>query len=88
MHAQVKHLVTTETTSDSCSRIETVLKGVLNNSDLNVRYEYSCTYTYEGVSKSFRTGLLERQLQMVQLCHYVQLYRNFVSQSSVFCVAS
>jgi hypothetical protein len=23
--------------------------------------------TYEGVSKSFRTGLLERELQMVQL---------------------
>jgi hypothetical protein len=25
------------------------------------------SYTYEGVSKSFRTGRLERELQMVQL---------------------
>jgi hypothetical protein len=40
--------------------------------------------TYEGVSKSFRTGHLERELQMVQLCHWVQLYRYFVSQSSEF----
>jgi hypothetical protein len=27
-----------------------------------------CENRYEGVFKSFRTGLLERQLQMVQLC--------------------
>jgi len=40
---------------------------------------------YEGVSKSFRTSCLERGLQMVQLCHKVQLYRYFVSQSSEFC---
>jgi hypothetical protein len=33
---------------------------------------------YEDVSKSFRTGRLERELQLVQL------YRYFVSQSSVF----
>jgi hypothetical protein len=41
---------------------------------------------YQGVSKSFRTGLLERGLQMVQttLWHYIQLYRYFVSQSSKF----
>jgi hypothetical protein len=31
---------------------------------------------YEGVPKSFRTGRLKREVQMVQL------YRNFVSQSS------
>jgi len=34
---------------------------------------------YEGLSKSFRTGRLERELQMVQL------YRYFVSQSTEFC---
>jgi len=35
------------------------------------------------VSKSFRTGSLERELQMVQLsATTVQLYRCFVSQSS------
>jgi hypothetical protein len=27
------------------------------------------TVMYDGVSKSFRTGGLERELQMVQLCH-------------------
>jgi hypothetical protein len=26
-------------------------------------------FLYEGLSKSFRTGRLERELQMVQLCH-------------------
>jgi hypothetical protein len=35
---------------------------------------------YEGVSKSFRTGCLERELQMVQLsANRLQLYRCFVS---------
>jgi len=43
-------------------------------------------YAYEGETKSFRTGRLERELQMVTaLCHEVQLYRYFVSQSSEFC---
>jgi hypothetical protein len=37
---------------------------------------------YESVSKSFRTGRLERELQMVQLS---AMYRYFVSQSSEFC---
>jgi hypothetical protein len=42
--------------------------------------------TYEGVSISFRTGCLERELQMVQTYnHHVQLYRYFVSHSSEFC---
>jgi len=36
---------------------------------------------YEGVSKSFRTGRLERELRMVHL----QLSRYFLSQSSEFC---
>jgi hypothetical protein len=41
--------------------------------------------TYEGVSKSFRTGRLERELQMVQVsATSVQLYRYFVSHSSEF----
>jgi len=40
---------------------------------------------HEGVSKSFRTGRLERKLEMVQLRHFVQLYHYFVSQSSEFC---
>jgi hypothetical protein len=35
---------------------------------------------YEGVSKRFRTGCLERELYMVEL----SLYRYFVSQSSEF----
>jgi hypothetical protein len=38
----------------------------------------------EGVSKSFRTGHLERG-NGTALCHYVQLYRYFVSHSSEFC---
>jgi len=45
------------------------------------RYISTNIEKYEGVSKSFRTGLLERKLQMVQ----VQLYRYFVSQSSAVC---
>jgi hypothetical protein len=39
---------------------------------------------YEGVSKSFRTGRLERELEWYS-CHWMQLYRCFVSQSSEFC---
>jgi hypothetical protein len=42
---------------------------------------------YEGVSKSFRTGRLEREPHAdgTAFCHLVQLYRYFVSQSSEFC---
>jgi hypothetical protein len=49
---------------------------------------------YEGVSKSFRTGCLERELQMVQLsatrcsCSAI-LWVSLVSFASIaFCVAS
>jgi len=49
--------------------------------------EFFSLNTWGCVSKSFRTGRLERELQMVQLalCHYVQLYRYFVNESSEFC---
>jgi len=41
---------------------------------------------YEGVPKSFRTGRLERELQMIQLSvTRCSLYSYFVSQSSEFC---
>jgi hypothetical protein len=40
---------------------------------------------YEGLSKSFRTGRLERELQMVQLSAIRCSYHYFVSQSSELC---
>jgi len=40
---------------------------------------------YEGVSKSSRTGRLEREVQMVQLSANKCGYITFVSQSSEFC---
>jgi hypothetical protein len=40
---------------------------------------------YEGVSKSFRAGRLERELQMVQLSATRCSCMTFVSQSSEFC---
>jgi hypothetical protein len=50
------------------------------------RYPLDRRLTYEGVSKSFRTGRLARELQMVQLsatrCSCITI---FFSQSSEFC---
>jgi hypothetical protein len=53
-----------------------------------------CTLTYEGVSKTFRTGRLERELQMVQLsatrcsCNAI-LWVSLVSFAAItLCVAS
>jgi len=43
---------------------------------------FSARLEYEGVSKSFRTGRLERELQMIQISA-TRCY--FVSQSSEFC---
>jgi len=43
------------------------------------------TFIYEGVSESFRTGLLERELQMVQLSATKYSCIAIVSQSSEFC---
>jgi len=40
--------------------------------------------SYEGVSKSSRTGRLEWTANGRALCHYVQFYRYFVSHSSEF----
>jgi hypothetical protein len=48
--------------------------------DLEVRMD-----KYESVSKSFRTGRLERELQMVQLSPLGAVVPLFVSQSSEFC---
>jgi hypothetical protein len=51
-------------------------------------------YTYEGISKSFRTGHLQRELQMVQLCaircsYIVILWVSLVSFAVItLCVAS
>jgi hypothetical protein len=42
-------------------------------------------HMHENVSKSFRTGRLERELQMVQLSATRCNCRYFVSQSSEFC---
>jgi hypothetical protein len=48
------------------------LRNTLCTNDCSLYY-----YTYEGVSKSFRTGRLERELQMVQLsatrCSYIAI---------------
>jgi hypothetical protein len=44
-------------------------------------YGKSIVQIHEGVSKSFRTGCVEQELQMVQL----QFYRYSVNQSSEFC---
>jgi hypothetical protein len=42
--------------------------------------------TYEGVSKSFRTGRLERELKTIQLfATRCSCYHYFVSQYSEFC---
>jgi hypothetical protein len=55
---------------------------------------YFCCVTYEGVSKSFRTGSLERELQMVQLsatrCSFIAiLWVSLVSFVAItLCVAS
>jgi hypothetical protein len=38
-----------------------------SNTQLNSLWKCFIIYAYEGVSKSFRTGRLERELQMVQL---------------------
>jgi hypothetical protein len=40
---------------------------------------------YNGVSKSFRTGRLERELQMVRFSAPGAVGRFFMSQSSEFC---
>jgi hypothetical protein len=55
----------------------------VNHTEYNVH-----KHTYEGVSKSFRTGRLERELQMVQLsatnCSFVDiLWVSLVSFASI-----
>jgi hypothetical protein len=51
-------------------------------------------YTYEGVTKSFRTGRLERELQMVQLsttkCNFIAILWVILVRSATItlCVAS
>jgi hypothetical protein len=63
-------------------------------SDESVSVTSYCTYKYEGVSISFRTGLLERELQMVQLsatrCSCIAILRvSLVSFATItLCVAS
>jgi hypothetical protein len=62
---------------------------LISRKSVKVRFEL-----YEGVSKSFRTGRLERELQMVQLsatrCSCIAILRvSLVSFAAItFCVAS
>jgi len=43
---------------------------------------------YDGVSKSFRTGSLERELQMVQLSATVSQSSEFCRHSPSFCFST
>jgi hypothetical protein len=60
----------------------------------SIKQRLFTTLQYEGVSKSFRTGRLERELQMGQLsatrCSYIAiLWDNLVSFAAItLCVAS
>jgi hypothetical protein len=40
---------------------------IIRGMAMKVQESFYCQYNYEGVSKSFRTGRLARELQMVQL---------------------
>jgi hypothetical protein len=52
-------------------------EGSFNGDKETVAWSWPLTSTYEGVSKSFRTGRLEQELQMVQLsatvCSYIAI---------------
>jgi hypothetical protein len=49
-------------------------------------------WTYEGVSKSFRTGRLERELQIVQIsvtrCTCIAIFESVSFAAITLCVAS
>jgi hypothetical protein len=79
--------------SHNCCQVETEKQNVtpailapVHISNLTYKWYWQASFKlHEGVSKSFRTGRLERELQMVQLSDTtLQLYRYFVSQSSQF----
>jgi hypothetical protein len=65
-----------------------------NESTKRLRLQHRFLFVYEGVSKSSRTGRLERELQMVQLsatrCSYIAiLWASLSSFAAItICVAS